>query len=83
MSLITVIGAAIRERAISHTLYASGVYMGNALNRSGDKMPPQKLYDACRVMAQYVEWKGAWSGTLSRCIRWISIRSLSIWLTSI
>ena len=59
MSLITVIGRGHSgTRAISHTLYASGVYMGNALNRSGDKMPPQKLYDACRVMAQYVEWKG-------------------------
>jgi hypothetical protein len=44
--------------AISHTLYASGVFMGNCLNRLGDKMPPQKLYDACRVMAKYVEWKG-------------------------
>ena len=56
---ITIIGRGHSgTRAISHTLYASGVFMGNCLNRSGDKMPPQKLYDACRVMAKYVEWKG-------------------------
>ena len=59
MSLITVIGRGHSgTRAISHTLYASGVFMGHTLNRSGDKVPPQKLYDACRVMAKYVKWKG-------------------------
>ena len=63
MSLITVIGRGHSgTRAISHTLYASGVFMGHTLNRSGDKVPPHKLYDACRVMAKYVTWKGgmAW-----------------------
>ena len=59
MSLITVIGRGHGgTRAISHTLYASGVFMGNCQNRSGDKIPPQKLYDACRVMAKYVKWQG-------------------------
>ena len=29
-------------RAIWHTLYASGVYMGKILNRSGDKVPPDQ-----------------------------------------
>ena len=59
MSLITVIGRGHSgTRAISHTLYASGVYMGGTLNRSGDKVPPHKLYDACRVMAKHVRWKG-------------------------
>ncbi|MEE3233281.1 MAG: sulfotransferase [Candidatus Latescibacterota bacterium] len=59
MSLITIIGRGHGgTRAISHTLYASGVFMGNCQNRSGDKIPPQQLYDACRVMAKYVEWKG-------------------------
>ena len=59
MSLITVIGRGHSgTRAISHTLYASGVYMGHTLNRSGDKVPPHKLYDACRVMAKHVRWKG-------------------------
>ncbi len=59
MSLITVIGRGHSgTRAISHTLYASGVYMGNLLNRSGDKMPPQRMYDACRIMAKDVKWNG-------------------------
>jgi hypothetical protein len=59
MSLITVIGRGHSgTRAISHTLYTSGVFMGNTLNHSGDKVPPQKLYDACRVMAKCVTWKG-------------------------
>lgn len=59
MSLITVIGRGHSgTRAISHTLYASGVYMGATLNNSGDLVPPGTMYDACRVAAQYVEWKG-------------------------
>ena len=59
MSLVTVIGRGHSgTRAISHTLYASGVHMGRLLNRSGDLMPPAKMYDACRVAAKYVEWKG-------------------------
>ena len=58
-TLITVIGRGHSgTRAISHTLYASGVFMGNQLNPSGDKIPPQAIYDACRVMGQYVKWKG-------------------------
>ena len=61
-NLITVIGRGHSgTRAISHTLYASGVYMGNRLNPSGDKVPGQAMYDACRVMARYVEWKGGLS----------------------
>ena len=59
MAIITVIGRGHSgTRAIAHTLYASGVFMGSALNRSGDKVPPHALYDACRVMAKYVKWKG-------------------------
>jgi hypothetical protein len=59
MSLITVIGRGHSgTRAISHTLYASGVYMGSMLNASGDLLPPQAMYDACRVFAKYVDWKG-------------------------
>lgn len=63
MATITVIGRGHSgTRAIAHTLYASGVFMGHTLNRSGDKVPPHALYDACRVMAKYVKWKGglAW-----------------------
>lgn len=59
MSLITIIGRGHSgTRAISHTLYASGVYMGQTLNRSGDLVPPEQMYDACRVFAQHVEWQG-------------------------
>ena len=59
MSLITIIGRGHSgTRAISHTLYASGVYMGNMLNPSGDKVPGADLYDACRVMARKVKWCG-------------------------
>jgi len=43
---------------MSHTLSESGVFMGATLNRSGDLLPPQDLYEACRVMAKYVVHKG-------------------------
>ncbi len=57
--LITVIGRGHSgTRAISHTLSASGVFMGNRLNRSGDLLPPQAMYEACRVMAPHVKWLG-------------------------
>ncbi len=55
MSLVTIIGRGHSgTRSISHTLYASGVFMGNLLNRSGDLVPPGQMYDACRVFARYV-----------------------------
>ena len=61
-TLITVIGRGHSgTRAISQTLYASGVYMGRQLNPSGDKVPGQAMYDACRVMARFVEWNGGLS----------------------
>ena len=41
-------------RAISHTLSESGVYMGAQLNRSGDLVPAEDLYEACRVMSRHV-----------------------------
>lgn len=59
MSLITIIGRGHSgTRAISHTLYTSNVYMGSMLNASGDLLPPQAMYDACRVLAKHVVWKG-------------------------
>jgi hypothetical protein len=59
MSLITVIGRGHSgTRAISHTLYASGVYMGHLLNPSGDLVPPGEMYEACRVLARHVSWLG-------------------------
>ena len=66
MSTVTVIGRGHSgTRAISHTLYASGVFMGRTLNSSGDKIPPDAMYDACRVMAKYVQWTGGLSWDFS------------------
>lgn len=42
---------------LAHTLYASGVYMGLRLNPSGDKLPAQDLYEACRVLGRHVRLK--------------------------
>lgn len=59
MSLITVIGRGHSgTRAMSHTLSASGVFMGDQLNKSGDLLPPQDMYEACRVLARHVRWLG-------------------------
>jgi hypothetical protein len=53
--MITIIGRGHGgTRAISHTLMASGVFMGAVINESGDMLPPDDLYEACRVMAKYV-----------------------------
>jgi hypothetical protein len=43
---------------MSHTLSHSGVYMGNTLNESGDLIPAQDMYDACRIMARHVKHLG-------------------------
>ncbi len=57
--LITIIGRGHSgTRAISHTLQMSGVFMGALLNESGDMLPPDDLYEACRVLAKYVHYKG-------------------------
>jgi hypothetical protein len=59
MTMVTIIGRGHSgTRAISHTLSASGFFMGEPLNQSGDLLPPQDMYDACRVLAQYVRWNG-------------------------
>ena len=63
MSLITIIGRGHSgTRAMSHTLSASGVYMGEPLNASGDLLPPQAIYEAARMFGRTVTWHGdlAW-----------------------
>ena len=70
MSLIIVIGRGHGgTRIMSHTLSESGVYMGETLNNAGDLIPPEDMYEACRVFARRVHWKGSldwdWSGTFS------------------
>ena len=57
--LITVIGRGHSgTRAMSHTLSASGVFMGAPLNDSGDLLPPEAMYEACRIMARHVVYLG-------------------------
>jgi hypothetical protein len=59
MTKVTIIGRGHSgTRAISHTLSSSGFFMGEPLNRSGDLLPPQDMYAACRVLARYVQWNG-------------------------
>ncbi len=69
MSRITIIGRGHSgTRAMSHTLSASGVFMGAPLNVSGDLLPPQTMYDACRVFARYVDWQGDLSWNWDRAL---------------
>jgi len=57
--MITIIGRGHGgTRAMSHTLSESGVYMGAELNRSGDLVPAEDLYEACRVMSRNVVHEG-------------------------
>ena len=57
--MVTIIGRGHSgTRAISHTLSASGFYMGASLNPSGDLVPPENMYAACRVLARYVRHLG-------------------------
>lgn len=59
MSLITIIGRGHSgTRAISHTLSQSGAFMGRQLNESGDLIPPEEMYEACRILGKQVEWRG-------------------------
>jgi hypothetical protein len=53
-------------RAISRTLSESGVYMGAQLNGSYDLIPPEELYEACRVMARRIVHRGGLEWDFSR-----------------
>ena len=67
--LITIIGRGHGgTRAMSHTLSASGVYMGEPLNVSGDLLPPEPMYEACRVFARYVTHRGGLEWDFSRVL---------------
>jgi len=56
---VTIIGRGHgATRAMAQTLLASGVYMGTPINRSSDLLPPEPMYDACRVLARHVRWLG-------------------------
>jgi len=69
MTTITIIGRGHSgTRAMSHTLSASGVFMGQPLNVSGDLLPPEMMYDACHVFARYVDWQGDLSWNWERAL---------------
>ena len=70
MMLITVIGRGHSgTRAMSHTLSASGVFMGAPLNDPGDLVPPEAMYEACRVLARHVRWRGGLEWDFARAAR--------------
>lgn len=86
--LITVIGRGHSgTRAMSHTLTASGVFMGAPLNVSGDLLPPEKMYEACRIFASYVKYLGGnrWDfETVNTCAIPASfVRLIEEYLTSV
>lgn len=57
--LVTVIGRGHSgTRAMSHTLSASGVDMGERINVSGDLIPGKPMYEAARILARHVRWLG-------------------------
>jgi len=65
--MVTVIGRGHSgTRAMSHTLSESGVFMGARLNASGDLIPPEKMYEACRVMGRHVRHLGGLRWDFSR-----------------
>lgn len=67
--LITIIGRGHSgTRAISETLSKSGVFMGEPLNSSWDLVPPESMYEACRVFGRYVDYKGGLEWDFSRVL---------------
>ncbi len=50
---------------MSHTLSQSGVFMGAKINESGDLIPPEDMYEACRVFARHVRHKGGFEWDFS------------------
>lgn len=77
MTMITIIGRGHSgTRAMSHTLSASGVFMGEPLNLSGDLLPPGAMYDACRVFAQYVQWQPV-DGSLTGAWNWDAVQTMN------
>ena len=69
MMLVTIIGRGHSgTRAMSHTLSVSGVFMGEPLNESGDLIPPEEMYEACRVFARKVKWLGNLNWDFSKAL---------------
>ncbi|MCX7591923.1 MAG: sulfotransferase [Kiritimatiellae bacterium] len=69
LAMITVVGRGHSgTRAISHTLSQSGVFMGAKLNKSGDLIPAEEFYEACRVFARHVIYLGGLRWDFSRVL---------------
>ena len=67
--MVTVIGRGHSgTRAISHTLTQSGFFMGGEINSSGDLVPPESMYEACRVFGSYVKYNGNMSWDFSKVL---------------
>lgn len=65
--LITVIGrGGSGTRMLSHALYASGVFMGAKLSHRGDTVPPDGMYEACKLLGRHVRWLGGLSWDFSQ-----------------
>ncbi len=67
--IVTVIGRGHSgTRAMSQTLSDSGFFMGAPLNSSWDLVPPEKMYEACRVFGKYVGYNGGVSWDFSNVL---------------
>lgn len=55
-------------RIIPEAMHRSGVFCGEPLNIAYDLLPPQPLYEACRIFGGYVEYKGKQTWDFSRAI---------------
>jgi hypothetical protein len=73
MEMITIIGRGHSgTRALAQTLYASNVFMGRRINPSGDLVPPDSMYEACRILARHVCYKG------DMCWDWSALHNMEI-----
>lgn len=85
---VTIIGRGNSgTRTISHTLTASGVFMGEPINESGDLLPPESMYEACRIFGRHVAYRGNyewdWSATAEMAIPEEFVRLITTYLSSI
>lgn len=68
--LITVIGRGHSgTRAISQTLADSGVFMGPRLNNSWDTIPPEDMYEACKLIGKFATPAGLAQWDFARLLK--------------
>ena len=67
--MITIIGRGHSgTRVIAETLIKSGVFMGDSLNKSSDKIPAKYMYAAAKIN-KYVKYKGKYKWDFSYLIK--------------